>query len=70
MFHKVSYWCFRRTQFIPRFGGVLQESGKIVEGCLTVKNLWGLLTEEMMGFVSLGFRKFKSRSSKNTPEML
>jgi len=24
----------------------------------------------MMGFVSLGFRKFKSRSSKNTPEML
>jgi len=24
----------------------------------------------MMGFVSLGFRKFKSLSSKNTPEML
>ena len=27
---------------INRF--VLQESGKVVEGCLTVKNYWGLLT--------------------------
>ena len=27
MFHKGSYWWFRRTQYIPRFGGVLQECG-------------------------------------------
>ena len=25
MFHLGSYWCIMRTQYIPRFGGVLQE---------------------------------------------
>jgi len=34
------------------------------------EDLVGGYSQEMMGFVSLGFRKFKSRSSKNTPEML
>ena len=32
MSHLVSYKYFRITQYIPRFGGVLQEMGKIVEG--------------------------------------
>ena len=38
--------------------------------CLTLLRISGGYSQEMMGFVSLGFRKFKSRSSKNTPEML
>ena len=29
MFHLVSYKWFSRTQYIPRFGGVLQERGEI-----------------------------------------
>ena len=40
----VSYWCIRRTQYIPQFGDVLQEMGILLGGCLTVKNQWGLLT--------------------------
>ena len=31
------YWLvYRRTQYIPRFGGVLQELGNLLGGCLTV----------------------------------
>jgi len=39
-------------------------------GLSDCEELSGGCSQEMMGFVSLGFRKFKSRSSKNTPEML
>jgi hypothetical protein len=45
MFHKGSYWWFRRTQYIPRFGGVLQECGDFtwrVSDC-----------EELVGFTKL-----------------
>ena len=37
---KVKYYCLciRRSQYIPRFRGVLQESGILLGGCLTVKN--------------------------------
>jgi len=54
MFHLGSYWWFRRTQYIPRFGGILQERGDFtwrvsdceelvgvtnyLEVCPTVKN--------------------------------
>ena len=38
MSQNVSYYWFGRTQYIPRFGGVLQELGILLEGCLTVKN--------------------------------
>jgi len=31
-------WWFKKTQYIPRFGGVLQEQGILLGGCLTVKN--------------------------------
>ena len=44
--------------------------GILLGGCLTYEKLSGGYSQEMMGFVSLGFRKFKSHSSKNTPEML
>ena len=30
MFHLVPYWCIRRTQYIPRFGGVLQCVGILI----------------------------------------
>ena len=35
---------YRRTQYIPRFGGILQECGKIVEECLTCEELVGGFT--------------------------
>jgi len=38
MSHNVSYYWFGKTQYIPRFGGVLQELGILLGGCLTVKN--------------------------------
>jgi len=60
---------YRRTQYIPQFGWFYKNLGFYLEGDW----LWrisGSYSQEMMGFVSLGFRKFKSRSSKNTPEML
>ena len=44
MFHLVPYWLVNENPIynINRF--VLQECGKVVEGCLTVKNQCGLLT--------------------------
>ena len=46
MFHKVSYWWFTRTQYIPRFVMILQEMGKVVkeictrlDGCPIVNNV-------------------------------
>jgi len=45
MSHLVSYYWFRRTQYIPRFGGVLQECGDFtwrLSDSWRVK--WGLLT--------------------------
>jgi len=45
-------------------------SGGHLEGGCLCEELSGGYSQEMMGFVSLGFRKFKSLSSKNTPEML
>ena len=44
--------------------------GILLGECLTCEELSGGYSQGMMGFVSLGFRNFKSRSSKNTPEML
>ena len=54
MFHLVSYRWFRRTQYIPRFAGVLQEYGKFVEGSLTCEELVGVTwrvsdCEELVG---------------------
>ena len=37
MSHNVSYYWFGRTQYIPRFGGVLQELGILLGWCLAVK---------------------------------
>ena len=48
MSHKVSYKCIRRTQYIPRFGGVLQECGKIVE-VSDCEELVGGYSQERMG---------------------
>ena len=42
---------FRRTQYIPRFGGVLQGSGILLGGCLTCEELVGGYSQEMMGLV-------------------
>ena len=33
------YKWIRRTQYIPRFGGVLQEMGILLGGCLTCEEL-------------------------------
>jgi len=44
--------------------------GEDCGGLSDCEELVGVTHRGMMGFVSLGFRKFKSRSSKNTPEML
>ena len=45
MFHLVSYKWFRITQYIPQFGGVLQEMGIPLGDCLTLWRIkWGLLT--------------------------
>ncbi len=42
-FRELNSGGYENTKYrINRF--VLQESGKVVEGCLTVKNYWGLLT--------------------------
>jgi len=41
MSHLVPYWWFKRTQYIPRFGGVLQGSGILLGGCLTCEELVG-----------------------------
>ena len=56
MFHLVSYRWFRRTQYIPRFAGVLQEYGKFVEGSLTCEELVGVTwrvsdCEELVGII-------------------
>ena len=48
MSHNVSYYWFGRTQYIPRFGGVLQELGILLGGCLTVK-ISEVYLNEMMG---------------------
>lgn len=41
---KVKYygWCIRSTLLIPRFGGNLQESGKVVEGVPDCEELVGV----------------------------
>ena len=57
MFHLVSYKCIRRTQYIPRFGGVLQEQGILLGGCLTCEDLVGVTwsvsdCEELVGEVT------------------
>ena len=38
MSHLVSYKWFRITQYIPRFGGVLQECGVLLEGVKLFEN--------------------------------
>ena len=45
MFHKVSYKWFRRTQYIPRLGGVLQESGDITLRVSDCEELVGVMEQ-------------------------
>jgi len=45
---------YRRSQYIPRFGGVLQEMGILLGGCLTCEELVGVTwwvsdCEELVG---------------------
>ena len=47
MFHLVSYKWFRRTQYIPRFGGVLQEGGDFTWRVSDCEELVGA-TQEML----------------------
>jgi len=42
MFHLVSYKWFRRTQYIPRFGGVLQEGGDFTRRVSDCEELVGV----------------------------
>jgi len=51
------------------FGDFTRKWGFHLEG-VWLWRISGGFSQDMMGFVSLGFRKFKSLSSKNTPEML
>jgi len=44
---------FRRTQYIPRFGGVLQESGDFTWRVSDREELSGVYSQEMMGLDSL-----------------
>ena len=60
---------FRETQNITLIGLFYKNWGFHLEG-VWLWRISGGYSQEMMGFVSLGFRKFKSLSSKNTPEML
>ena len=47
---------FRRTQYIPQFGDVLQECGGFyLEGGLTCEELSGSYSQEMMGLVLGGY---------------
>ena len=45
MFHLVPYWCIRRTQYIPRFGGVLQECGDFTWRVSECAELVGVLSK-------------------------
>ena len=55
MSQKVSYKCFRRTQYIPRFGGNLQECGDFTWRVTDCEELVGILLggvsdcEELVG---------------------
>ena len=49
MFHKVSKKWIRRTQYIPRFGGVLQEGGDFTWRVSDCEELIGSSSQEMMG---------------------
>ena len=51
MFHLVSYKWFRRTQYIPRFGGVLQEGGDFTWRVSDCEELVGLLTGDEWGWI-------------------
>jgi len=37
-FNWFPFWWFRRTQYIPQFGGFYKEVGILLGDCLTVKN--------------------------------
>ena len=63
-------WLFQDNPINTRIWGILQESGDFTWRVSDYEELVGGFSQDMMGFVSLGFRKFKSLSSKNTPEML
>ena len=51
MSHKGSYWWIRKTQVIPRFGGVLQGSGGFTWRVSDCEVLVGGYSQEMMGLV-------------------
>ena len=61
MSHLVSYKWFRRTQYIPRFGGVLQECGDFT---WRLSDSWRVNGELLTGDDGLGFRCY---SVKVTP---
>jgi|ETNmetMinimDraft_16_1059900.scaffolds.fasta_scaffold856350_2 hypothetical protein len=44
MFHLVSFWWITRTNYIPELGVDYKEVRILIEGCLTGKNEWELLT--------------------------
>ena len=49
MSHLVSYKWFRRTQYIPRFGGVLQECGDFTWRLSDCEELSGGYLQEIVG---------------------
>ena len=63
-------WLFQDNPIYTRILEILQESGDFTWRMSDCEELVGGFSQDMMEFVSLGFRKFKSLSSKNTPEML
>ena len=50
MFHKFSYWWIRRTLYIPRFGGVLQELGILLGGVSDCEELVGVTHRRWWGY--------------------
>ena len=51
MSHLVSYKWFRRTQYIPQFGDVLQENGYFTWRVSDCEEFSGGFSQEMVGFM-------------------
>ena len=51
MSHNVSYYWFGRTQYIPRFGGNLQESGDFTWRVSDCEELVGTISTKKSGII-------------------
>jgi len=67
MSHLVSYWWFRRTQYITSIGLIYKNVGILLVGCLTREELVGVLTGE--NGAEMLISAFRSRRSISGPEM-